>query len=230
MTKRKSEQKEIFENKILVKDAIITFEEHSTGAVRSTDADDVDYWLISPIALFELAKIAGEMAQEHQKTRPLEHLSLSISFQFNYLSGNRDKPWLALALWHNLAAIDKFTPKPESQMNIDLTVPILLNHRTEYFEYIPPLGLKAIAQAYNEGKKKYSAYNCEKGFPISNLLNHVLKHQCDFLAGKCEEDDLGHAGWGLLMAIHSEKLWPELNKNLRSKGCIPPQNEPDKKR
>ncbi len=94
------------------------------------------------------------------------------------------------------------------------------------YDLISPIGLEAVARAAAEGAEKYSNFNWEKGMPIDDLLNHALRHVFCFLAGDRTEDHLGHAAWGLLGAIHSEKLWPELNEGrLRQPGCKAPEEK-----
>lgn len=83
------------------------------------------------------------------------------------------------------------------------------------YDLISPIGLQRLAETYCEGSKKYGDYNWEKGMPISDLLNHAIRHQFLYLSGDRSEDHLAHAAWGLFAAMHSEELWPDLNKNLR---------------
>lgn len=91
------------------------------------------------------------------------------------------------------------------------------------YDLITPIGLRRVAEACAEGAKKYADYNWEKGMPILDLLNHAIRHVYLFLAGDRSEDHLGHAGWNLLAACHSDEQWPELNQNtLRTHGCKPP--------
>ena len=87
------------------------------------------------------------------------------------------------------------------------------------YHLISPIGLRRLAETYREGSVKYGDLNCEMGMPISDLLNHVLKHIYDYLGGNRAEDDLSHAAWGLIMAMHSEEKWPHLNTDLRGPGC-----------
>jgi len=87
------------------------------------------------------------------------------------------------------------------------------------YHLISPIGLRRLAETYREGSVKYGDLNCEMGMPISDLLNHVLKHIYDYLGGNRAEDDLAHAAWGLMMAMHSEEKWPHLNTDLRGPGC-----------
>jgi hypothetical protein len=91
------------------------------------------------------------------------------------------------------------------------------------YDLITPIGLEEVAKAYAEGATKYGNFNWEKGFPASDLLNHALRHIYKFLEGDRSEPHLGHAAWGVLAAIHSDRLWPELNApHLRTEGCKPP--------
>jgi len=87
------------------------------------------------------------------------------------------------------------------------------------YHLISPIGLRRLAETYREGSVKYGDLNCEMGMPISDLLNHVLKHIYDYLGGSRAEDDLAHAAWGLMMCMHSEEKWPHLNTDLRGPGC-----------
>lgn len=95
------------------------------------------------------------------------------------------------------------------------------------YDLISPIAIEALAVTYAEGAKKYSAFNCEKGFPVTDLLNHALRHIYLFLGGDRSEPHLPHAMWGLGMSIHSYKLWPHLNTDLRGEGCVPPKEKTD---
>lgn len=91
------------------------------------------------------------------------------------------------------------------------------------YDLITPIGLEELARVYAEGSAKYRDFNWEKGMPVHDLLNHVLRHVYLYLGGDRSEPHLGHAAWGVLAAIHSEKLWPHLNEpHLRQPGCKPP--------
>lgn len=98
------------------------------------------------------------------------------------------------------------------------------------YDLVSPIGLEAVARACAEGAEKYGDYNWEKGMPVNDLLNHVLRHINLFLSGDREDDHLGHAAWGCMAAVHSNKLWPELNSNLREHGCKPPQMKTDSRK
>jgi len=95
------------------------------------------------------------------------------------------------------------------------------------YDLISPIGLEAVARACAEGAGRYGDFNWEAGMPVHDLLNHALRHVYQYLAGDRGEDHLGHAAWGLLAAIHSESLWPELNAGtLRGPGCKAPKATP----
>lgn len=96
------------------------------------------------------------------------------------------------------------------------------------YDLISPIGMRRIAETYAEGAVKYHPKNWEMGMPISDILNHVLKHIYNYLAGDRDEDDLAHAAWGLFAAMHSEECWPHLNDDMRGPGCTLPQTLRDK--
>jgi len=104
------------------------------------------------------------------------------------------------------------------------------NDVDEYrFDLISPFAIRALARAYKEGADNYPIYNCEKGFPIYDLLNHVENHILEYKEGKRKNNELGKALWGLAMCIHSEAMWPYLNEGtLRKEGCLPPDNPENK--
>jgi hypothetical protein len=89
------------------------------------------------------------------------------------------------------------------------------------YHLISPIALKVLAQVLKEGGQKYGEYNWENGFPVTDILNHAVGHIYDFLSGDNSEDHLGHAFCNLMFAIHSFKLWPDLNTDLRREGCLP---------
>lgn len=93
------------------------------------------------------------------------------------------------------------------------------------YDLISPIGLEEVARTCAEGARKYSDYNWERGMPVHDLLNHAIRHIYKYLSGDRSEPHLPHAAWGLLAAIHSEALWPELNAgHLRSEGCRRPED------
>jgi hypothetical protein len=91
------------------------------------------------------------------------------------------------------------------------------------YDLISPIGMRALAQTYNEGAEKFGPYNWENGMPVADLLNHAIAHIYNFLGGDRSEDHLGHATWNLIGAIHSLEKWPHLNRGeLREPNCTVP--------
>lgn len=91
------------------------------------------------------------------------------------------------------------------------------------YDLISPIGLRRLAETCHEGAVKYSDYNWEKGMPIADLVNHAVAHLYAYMSGDRSEDHLAHAAWNCLGACHSEEQWPQLNKQLRSESCKPPE-------
>lgn len=97
----------------------------------------------------------------------------------------------------------------------------------ERYDLISPIGLRRLAQTCDEGARKYSDFNWERGMSVSEMLNHASAHVYAYLSGDRSEDHLAHAAWNLFGAMHSEELWPHLNAGmLRGPGCTPPANIP----
>lgn len=78
------------------------------------------------------------------------------------------------------------------------------------YDLISPVGLRRLAETYAEGAKKYAPRNWEKGMPVGDTMNHVLKHLNQWLAGDTNEDHLAHAAWGLFAIMHYEEKRPEV--------------------
>lgn len=73
----------------------------------------------------------------------------------------------------------------------------------ERFDLVPPDALLAVAKAMGEGAAKYGDENW-RGLPMNNLLNHAMRHIVLYMSGDRDEDHLGHAAAGLLMAKDAE--------------------------
>ncbi len=90
------------------------------------------------------------------------------------------------------------------------------------YDLISPIGLRRLAETYAEGALKYSDNNWLKGFPASDILNHLMKHIDQFRLGDKSEDHLAHAAWGLFALMHFQETRPDLME-------LPPWNGTDKK-
>jgi hypothetical protein len=132
---------------------------------------------------------------------------------------------LALFLMHAITEIRERRMKEQDGGTVRFATGAVRSSDAEATRYdlVSPIGLEAVARACAEGAAKYGDYNWEAGMPVSDLLNHALRHVYRYLAGDRSEDHLGHAAWGMLAAIHSEAVWPELNSGtLRGPGCKAP--------
>lgn len=79
------------------------------------------------------------------------------------------------------------------------------------YDLISPIGLRRVAETYAEGAARYGANNWRKGFPFSDLLNHLQKHIEQFKAGDESEDHLAHAAWGLFAIMEFQETKPAMD-------------------
>ncbi len=198
----------------------------STGAVRSKDADNVRYDLITPIGLRVVrSEACGWSYLVVMRKKQLSPCRLADEARSNLyeslsgLSSDEFKKRLSHAFME-LAWSDKMA---RSGFDADDVIAHLDDVRNAE---IPSTAYEAVARACHEGATKYGDWNWERGFSVGSLLNHALKHISDWLGGDNTEDHLGHAMWNVLAAIHSYILWPHLNEGqLRGPGCTPPRKE-----
>ena len=74
------------------------------------------------------------------------------------------------------------------------------------YDLITPIGLRRLAQHYENGARKYGDRNWEKGQPLSRYLDAAIRHTYAYIAGAREEDHLAAAAWNILAAIHTQEL------------------------
>jgi len=90
-----------------------------SGAVRSTDADNERYDLVSPVAMRRLAEVCAEGATKYgdfnwEKGLPVaDLLNHGLRHLFLYLGGNRDEDHLGHSLWNVAAAVHSEECWPE---------------------------------------------------------------------------------------------------------------------
>jgi hypothetical protein len=69
---------------------------------------------------------------------------------------------------------------------------------SDFIADTPFLLLQALAQAFEDGKAKgYPHGNWKKGFPVRNLISHLLAHILKYSEGDASEDHLAHAVFNL---------------------------------
>lgn len=197
-----------------------------TGAVRSKDADNVRYDLITPeginIARAEAVGWSFLVVSKRKQLSPGRLADEARSNLYESLSGLPSAEFQRMLgrAFMELAWADKMVRSGLSAADV-----IAYMDDTKNPE-IPSTAYDAVARACHEGATRYGDWNWEKGFSVNSLLNHALKHISDWLGGDRTEDHLGHAMWNVLAAIHSYILWPHLNAGrLREPGCKPPQKE-----
>jgi len=80
----------------------------------------------------------------------------------------------------------------------------------ERWDLIPVLGLVRLARTCAEGAARYGVGNWLRGIPVSDLVNHAIRHLYLYLAGDKTEDHLAHAAWNILAACHMEMAQPDM--------------------
>lgn len=80
------------------------------------------------------------------------------------------------------------------------------------FTSIPIIGLIGVAKTAKEGATNYGRLNYMLGMSSHSLLNHAIRHIYLHLAGDRTEPNLSHAAWGIMAAIQSEVLKPEISE------------------
>lgn len=78
------------------------------------------------------------------------------------------------------------------------------------FDLLPPDAIFRIAKHYENGARKYSSRNWEKGIPIARYMDSALRHTFAYIKGGRDEDHLAAACWNLMCALQTEE-WIEQN-------------------
>lgn len=96
------------------------------------------------------------------------------------------------------------------------------------FDLITPIGLRRIAQHYENGATKYSDRNWERGIPLMRYLDSAERHLNDYkeclLTGESPaEDHLAAVAWNILGFIHTETMISrgKLPEPLDDRPCEP---------
>lgn len=94
------------------------------------------------------------------------------------------------------------------------------------YDLISPIALKALAIHYENGARKYSDRNWEKGLPLSRHLNSALRHLQDYLAGDRSEDHLSACVFNVFAITHQLELISQ-GKRPAELNDLPNQEVPD---
>ena len=77
------------------------------------------------------------------------------------------------------------------------------------YDLLPPCAIDRLARHYENGAKKYSSRNWEKGLPLRTFLDSGLRHFFQLLDGSTKEDHAAAVMWniaGFMWTVEQIKL------------------------
>lgn len=74
------------------------------------------------------------------------------------------------------------------------------------YDLISPFAIHRLARRLEDGSKKYSERNWEKGIPFSRCLDSAMRHLNEYLMGKKNEDHLAAAMCNIMFIMHYEQM------------------------
>lgn len=77
-------------------------------------------------------------------------------------------------------------------------------------DLLPACALLRLAKHYEEGAKKYTDRNWEKGIPMSVMIDSGMRHLLKYMDGQTDEDHLCAAAWNIIGAMWMEEKKPKL--------------------
>ena len=77
------------------------------------------------------------------------------------------------------------------------------------FDLLPVEAIMRLAKHCEKGSQKYGERNCEKGVPISSLIDSALRHLFKYLEGWDDEDHLTAAFWNIAFIMFMESHYPD---------------------
>ncbi len=80
---------------------------------------------------------------------------------------------------------------------------------TNIIRFLLPKMLAELAVHFQKGAEKYGAHNCEKGIPLWSFRDSGLRHMCQWLDGKNDENHYIAAIWNFMMAMWTIEVHPE---------------------
>lgn len=78
------------------------------------------------------------------------------------------------------------------------------------YDLIPWEAIEELAKHCEVGALKYGERNCEKGIPISSLIDSAFRHLSKYMQGADDEPHLRAALWNIAFAIWTEKERPDM--------------------
>lgn len=85
-----------------------------------------------------------------------------------------------------------------------------IEHGKGRYDLLPWEAIHQLAQHCEEGALKYGERNCEKGIPLSSLLDSAIRHLSRYMMGWDDEPHLRAALWNIAYAIYHEEVNPEM--------------------
>ncbi len=78
------------------------------------------------------------------------------------------------------------------------------------YDLVPWEAIHELALHCEAGALKYGERNCEKGIPVSSLIDSAFRHLSKYMQGAKDEPHLVAALWNIAFAVYNEKVNPEM--------------------
>jgi hypothetical protein len=85
------------------------------------------------------------------------------------------------------------------------------------YDLISVVGLRRLAARYALGAVNYGDDNWRKGFPYSDVINHLQNHLELFKEGDTSDDNLAAIAWGAFTLMDFEENMPEMDDRWATK-------------
>lgn len=80
---------------------------------------------------------------------------------------------------------------------------------TNIIRFLLPKMLAELAVHFQKGAEKYGPHNCERGIPLWSFRDSGLRHMCQWLDGKNDENHFIATIWNFMMAMWTIEVHPE---------------------
>jgi hypothetical protein len=179
--------------------------EASTGAVRDRATGKGRYDLLSPIAMQRTAQALHECNLRATALHAGEILDRAIGSIFAYVAEGSRCVFDHLAI--SEAHIHEFIHRQELAAGAPMPTPSFSNVASKlYYLHFSPLALARLARHFENGARKYTDRNWERGIPLSWFIDSALRHLFKVVAGLTDEDHAAAAEWNIHCAIHTEAM------------------------
>lgn len=83
------------------------------------------------------------------------------------------------------------------------------------FDLLPYEAIENLAKWYEDGSKKYSPRNWEKGLSVQDCINRMIRHSLKAANGWVDEDHLAAVMWNAAAAITMLRRYPDQNDHFK---------------